>query len=152
MPKNANHKKQIQEERPGLCFPVAASQWISGAFQWISGAFRFRWISVTAKGLRLDLCSPKFLTLIEGSISSLWACNCGLMHLISSDALICVNYTNTCQQSPCHFFPFHNPFPSWSIVNAWLLCHWSSPATAELGQDTQHPWTDAIQPGSSCSA
>lgn len=80
--------------------------WGSADFWGFSVDLRFRQISTTVKEIRLDLCFPKLLTLIEGSISSLWACNYGLMHLISLDELARVNYTNTCQQQFCHFIYF----------------------------------------------
>lgn len=123
MPKYWNHRKQIQE---ALGFRVAAVR----GFQ-VAVDFHHREGNLA--------CSVfQFLTLIEGAISSLWVCNCGLIHLISLNVLACVNYTNTCQQQFCHFgclffffFPKHFRFPGQSLTpdcSAFSHPLWQDPA------------------------
>lgn len=58
----------LKSRRPGLRVTGAAK---SADFWGFSADFRFQRISPTVKEIRLDLYFPKFLTLIEGSISSL---------------------------------------------------------------------------------
>lgn len=98
---------QIIANKPKTTWAVFLCGCESADFWGFSADFRFQRISTTVKEIRLDLCFPKVLTLNEGSISSLWACNYGLIHLISLDALVYVNYTNTCQQQFCRFVLFN---------------------------------------------